>query len=441
MTTPAAPADRRIAQLDRLRGIAILGIFFMNVPFMANSAHAYLAGRYDLMGWTGADRIAFALQDILAEGTARGLLEMLFGAGMVILTARLARDMTPWAALHAYYRRYAALFLLGVVHVFVLLWEGDILSVYAPAALILYGFRNRSARTMLMTGLLLGPVLMTAGLAAGHVLAPDRAPVVAAAEASLREGRPLTGPQRAALDAEQARERSAQAEARELEADMAAERAARLGPFAAYATWNREQAMHWLREGIYIFAVLEALATMLVGAALFRMGVLQGALGTGVMAAVMLGGYAIGLAIRVPATLAALEPARSGGILDAGIEVGRLAMVLGHVGLAALVARTAAGARLLAPFADVGRVALSLYIVQTLVGMWLVFPGFALGWWGRLGWADMMAFAVVVSAIQLVMARLWLRRFRSGPIEWLWRRMAGAPTAARPPDGASPPPA
>ncbi|WP_447412438.1 hypothetical protein, partial [Clostridium perfringens] len=77
------------------------------------------------LGWTPADQIAWLLREVLADGTARCLLEMLFGAGMLILTDRIARGAEGrWAVLRRYGWRNLVLWVFGIAHMFVLMWPG-----------------------------------------------------------------------------------------------------------------------------------------------------------------------------------------------------------------------------------------------------------------------------------------------------------------------------
>ena len=79
--------------------------------------------------------------------------------------------------------------------------------------------------------------------------------------------------------------------------------------------------------------------------------------------------------------------------------------------------------------APAGRMALTTYITQTLIGVAL-FYGVGFGLYGRIGLVEGTVLAVGIFAAQCVIANLWLRWFRFGPIEWLWRRATyGAPIA------------
>ena len=81
------------------------------------------------------------------------------------------------------------------------------------------------------------------------------------------------------------------------------------------------------------------------------------------------------------------------------------------------------GQRLLSPFKAAGRMAFTLYLMQTLIAGWLLFPGFGLGLFAKFGWADMALISLAIIAGQVVFANLWLRYFAMGPVEWLWRSL------------------
>jgi len=101
--------------------------------------------------------------------------------------------------------------------------------------------------------------------------------------------------------------------------------------------------------------------------------------------------------------------------------VARLATTLGHVGLVYLLLATVTGARLLRPFEAAGRTALTIYILQTIVCLWILYPPFALGLYGTQGWAAMMATALVINGVLLWWANRYVRHYRMAPVEWAWR--------------------
>ena len=154
IATELAPVrgKARIDVLDMMRGFAILGIFFMNIPFEAASAYTQFAD-IRLLGWTPADQASWATIQILLEGTQRCLLEFLFGAGMMVIASKAMTPDGPVAVADLYMRRTMWLLLFGVVDIFLVLWVGDILSVYAVAGLFLFPFRTLSPRVLLGLGL------------------------------------------------------------------------------------------------------------------------------------------------------------------------------------------------------------------------------------------------------------------------------------------------
>src|SRR5438876_1205546 len=106
----------RIDVLDMLRGIAILGIFFMNIPFMGESIPKLFVDITSI-GWTHADQASWYAVQILLEGTQRGLLELLFGAGMMVLAAKAMEPDAPIAIADLYWRRNLWLLAFGIADI------------------------------------------------------------------------------------------------------------------------------------------------------------------------------------------------------------------------------------------------------------------------------------------------------------------------------------
>lgn len=407
MSGAAPAAGGRIAVLDAIRGVAILGIVLMNVPWQAASIPAMLDD-VRAIGWTPADRATWIALDVLVEGTQRCLLELLFGAGVLLLGERLG----AWA----YIRRTLLLFAIGLVDIFVLLWTGDILAAYALAGLIVFPLRRLETRKLVALGLVFALWSASYGAAAYSGQQAYDA-TVAAAEGG--RGSPRA---RQAIAASEARQERADREAAEM---AVREKRAHAGGLAAYAGW------YWwlwvrldLRDLLLVETVAEAAATMLLGMALLRTGVLQGERSARFYLAALTGCYGIGLSWRI---VAAMEVAGGGEGAQIGwivAEPARLLVGCGHLCAIHLAWRSAWGRRLLQPFAAAGRTALSLYLLAQAIGLHMLFAPYGLGLWGRYGWRGMSAIAVAEMALLLLVANLWSRRFGLGPVEWLWRSAA-----------------
>ncbi len=422
ITTAAEPDGApRIAVLDILRGIAILGILFMNINDMGQSMTASFDDIRHL-SWSASDQVAWWLREVLANGTARCLLEMLFGAGMVILTERVATKAGEWVVLRRYYARNLILFAFGVVHLFILLWPGEILHTYGLAALVAVLFRRLRPRWLIVIGLSLATAqLIGGGIGFGTVAYNGAAMKRVAAKTAAHQ--PLDKADHAAMKYAHDRARRHARYVAKTARDIAAEDTARKGTFATWAAMQWKSIIDLEKQFVEIAFVWEAAATMLIGAALFKLGILQGQRSRRWYLWQTMIAYAVGGGLRV---LGAYEDTRFDRLAHfnwATQEYARLAMTLGHVGLVNLLAGTMLGARLLRPFVAAGRTALSIYIAQTLICLWVLYPPFMLALYGKMSWGPLMVTAFVVNAVLLVGANLWVTRFDIAPVEWAWRSL------------------
>ena len=443
MTTAAEPDGApRIAILDILRGIAILSILFMNINDMGASLYASFDD-FRHLGWSATDQVAWWLRQVLADGAARCLLEMLFGAGMVILTDRVATKASGWAIMRRYYARNLILFAFGLVHIFILLWPGDILHAYGIAALVAFLFRRLRPRWLIVIGLSLAVLSLTLGGYFGYYQTLQTRAQVVAIQAKVTAGKPISAVEKKTLtkDAE-AKQKRAKAKAKS-KADIAAEDAARTGTFMTWAAMQWHVIIELESNFLEILFVWEASSVMLIGAALYKMGILQGRWSRPFYLWLTAIAYAVGISLRIWGGLALTAPPGTGPHLaPMAYEVARLAMTLGHVGLINLLAMTGFGAALLRPFVAAGRTALSIYIAQTMICLWVLYPPFMLGLYGKMTWGPLMVTAFIINALLLIGANLWVKRFDIAPVEWAWRSLVEGrvlpwrkrPRAVRDPD-------
>ncbi|MES3082680.1 DUF418 domain-containing protein [Sphingomonas faeni] len=412
----------RIAVLDILRGIAILGILFMNINDMGGSLWA-MFGDFRNLGWTQADQVAWWLREVIANGTARCMLELLFGAGMVILTDRAALSLGKRVVMKRYYLRNVVLLGFGIVHLFILLWPGDILHSYAIAALAAFLFRRMRPRWLITIGLV-AAVAQFGGAGYFAYYQPQRErSQVAAVDEALAAGRPVTADDRKLLakaatdDAKRAKSKA------ESHARIVAEDKARTGSFATWAAMQWSVTVTLQSQGFELIVFWEAVSVMLIGAALYKLGILQGLRSRGFYLRMTLIAYAVAIPLRI---VGAIEQTRfddAPKTMWATVEVAREAMTLGHVGAVCLLLGTGFGATLLRPFIAAGRTALSIYILQTIVCLWILFPPFGLALYGTLGWAGLMATALAINIALLLLANAYVRRFDIAPVEWAWRSL------------------
>lgn len=412
----------RIAIMDILRGIAILGILFMNINDMGQSLNAS-SDDIRHLGWAPADQVAWWVREIFANGTARCLLEMLFGVGMMILTDRFATAAGELAVLKRYYVRNIVLFLFGVVHMYILLWPGDILHSYGLAALVAVLFRGLSPRWLLAIGLSMAVFQLTMGGYFGYYQALERRAQTVAIEAKVASGQPLTAAEtKKRQDFAKAKVKRDQrrADSKKLTAD---EDKGRSGDGVSWiwtqilVSWDRFPSMDEL------FTIWEAAGTMLLGAALFKLGIIQGHRSRRYYVGMMLVGYAIGGGLRA---IGAWEEAQfddAPHIIWFTSEGARLMMTIGHIALVHVMMGSAFGQRLLQPFAAAGRTALSVYVAQTFITLWVIFPPWGLGLYGQLTWAPLMALALAINVLLLILANIYVHYLDIAPVEWAWRSL------------------
>ena len=394
---PPAAAAERVEALDVIRGFAVLGILLMNILAAALPLRAYSDPTVD--GATrGAGLAAFIAVELFANGVMRALFCLLFGVAIVLLT-------TGANALGAaaYYRRQALLLAFGLANAFVLLWAGDILVPYALAAMLLYGARQWRVRHLLLGAAgAFGYLLLLYGLAFG-VLAGPESPERSELLAMLHSGVAMQ-------DAwEAAKFGSGYGEA-----------------FAANARHVGELYVDAL-PGVVLWDVI---ACMMLGMALGKAGVLAGRRSGRFHAVLAVCGIGIGLAVNAWEVAMTL---RSGYALQwvSGLPVptadlGRVSMALGFAALLLLLCRRrrAAAPRWRAALAAAGRMALSNYLLQSLFALAL-FHDFGFGLWNVLPRHGLYGIVLLEWAAMLAFSVWWMRRFRFGPCEWLWRSLAG----------------
>ena len=423
VATPAEPdGASRLPVIDILRGIAILGILFMNINDMGNSLFRSVFSEPRTLGWTTLDQIAWWLRVVLANGTARAMLEMLFGVGMVVLTDRAATALGKWQVMRAYQWRNIVLFLFGLVHVFILLWPGDILHTYGLAALLAVLFRRWRPRWLIAAGLVLAMLQLFGGGYSAWSSINSRA-AAAAVEAKQKAGRPVTKAELKTLADRRKRVAERDKERAEMTARAAQEDADRTGTARTWAGSAWDSFLYVEKKFLELAFVWEALSTMLIGAALFKLGIIQGERSRSYYLALTALAYTIGLGCRIWMGIVLTEYERQPSLAYATTEVSRLATTIGHIGLVNLLVASVAGLRLLRPFEAAGKTALSIYIAQTLICLWVLYPPWGLALYGKQGWASLMLTALLINAALLWGANIWVRHFAMAPVEWAWRSL------------------
>ena len=412
----------RIEVLDALRGFAILGIFYMNLPAMAGPISAMFGSIRD-MGWSPADQSAWLFMETFLEGTQRGLLEMLFGAGLMVTAAKAMTPDGPVAVADLYIRRNLWLLAFGLINIFVLLWPGDILHIYALCALALFPFRKLSLRWLIPLGLLISSVQLVVG-GIEYVSRTELQQTQAIAAEKQARGEKLTAEETEAKKEWQEKiEKIAGKEP--VEEKLAKDEAkARAGSFGDYAGFWISTYILFVGKGSLLGGVVEAFGTMLLGIALWKTGFIQGRRSTRDYLIALVVAYGFGLTARYVGGLEKMSFAPIPKTIWMTAELARIAVSIGHIALINLLIRTGLGHKALKPFLAAGQMAFTLYLMQQVIGIYFLYSPIGLHLPMGPGWAYLLGLASAVIVAQLIFANLWMRWFASGPLEWIWRSLA-----------------
>jgi uncharacterized protein len=196
--------------------------------------------------------------------------------------------------------------------------------------------------------------------------------------------------------------------------------------------WRAWLNYYWHVEGALGYDFWRCSGFMLAGMGLLKTRVFDATRSARFYRGLMWSGYSLGLPLAAFAiheeiathpVMAVRFSASSWGPWQAtAMLLAGAAVALGHVGLVMQVCRAGILPRLRAALAATGRMALTNYLGQTLICV-LVFDGWALGQWGDWGIAAQLALVGAIWGAQLIASTIWLRHFRFGPMEWLWRSL------------------
>jgi uncharacterized protein len=418
---PVSAAERFFA-VDVLRGFALLGILAMNIVAFAWPMEAY-RDPFRGGGFAGTDRAVWFLNHLVFEGKMMTIFSMLFGAGLVLMDQRAASRGASVRGI--YYRRVLWLLVIGMVHAY-LIWDGDILVLYAECGLFLYLFRNRTPRTLIILGvsalMLLVPLVL--GISAGIDYLKATA---ARVEAQIQAGETPQKFEKRLHDfwTDNLQKRftpNPEQEAQEWAKELAVHRGGYRG-IVAHRAFPLLMA-HTI--GFLLGGGLLAAGRMLVGMGLMKLGVFSAARSRrfyGWMAGL---GYGIGLPLMIFDGLELIAHRFSMGyLLHGGIftnAFGSVVVALGHVGLLMVIVQSGALGWLTRRLAAVGRMALSNYLAHSIICTTL-FYGYGLGLFGQVNRTGLAAIVLAIWIAQLAISPIWLKSFRFGPAEWLWRSL------------------
>ncbi|MGB5238806.1 MAG: DUF418 domain-containing protein [Flavobacteriaceae bacterium] len=410
--------SERIRSLDVLRGVALLGILLMNITGFGLVFMAYVDPTVQ-GGAEGYNLYAWLMNNLFFEGTMRAMFSMLFGVGMVLMTSRMIGRGGGIEVADIYYRRTIWLLIFGLIHGYLILWVGDILFAYGLWGLFLFPFRNTKPKKLIIAVVVL--TLIGSGLLYGKYNKIKEYKMQYETARTYSEGQELP---------------KEVSEGKEAWEGIAAE----LKPEQVKITEDTESMHKGYFDLVMFLAPInrmmqttfnydnnpwDILAMMILGMALFKMGVITAELKTRSYLIMMLFGYGIGIPINYYESNILLENNFSIlSFFESGITYpfGRIAMSFGHIGLVMLFCKSNILGFLRNSLAAVGRMALTNYIMHSVICAF-VFTGIGFSLFGKLERHELYYVVFAIWIFQLVASPIWLKYFRFGPLEWLWRSL------------------
>lgn len=397
-TTPVQNQER--AQiLDVLRGIAILGILFNNI-YGFSGYGSLLKPDKQLFATYDIDNVLNFLQIIFIEGKFYSIFSLLFGIGFsIILIRNQQKGINP---LKIFYRRLFVLLLIGWAHIY-FLWEGDILLLYALVGMWLPLFRNCSNRALLIwaVALILSPIAIDA---IKFLLQANPGDFILPFAEAIDKKNGIVGE------------------------DW---RSYLYNDGSGWNEWRNYQDTAFMYRYSSLLnnnRIPKVLGMFLIGFFAGRKMIYANLEQyKSLFKKIMLWGFIIG----IPSSFAMAWFEGDGktiyksawGLADTiAYAFGVVPLSLAYVSCICLWWIKRKGVSNLNVFAPAGRMALTNYLMQTIIAS-LLFYGAGFGWGQEFGLIYLFPIAIGIYSLQVIYSNIWFRYFQYGPMEWIWRQL------------------
>jgi len=416
--------ENRIMVIDSLRGMALLGILMMNIPFFGKAFELHY--NLDILGeYSGPNYWSWWVVNGLFEGTMRAIFSMLFGAGAILLLDRMEKKplegITP---ADIYYRRLIWLLIFGLINAYIFLWPGDILYTYAITGLFLFPFRKLRAPKLALFGFafMVFATIQSTGKfsAAGETRLKGESALIAE-----KQNKKLTETQK--------KEKAAWIEfQQEHSKKHYKEKIAESNENMKKGYFEIQSELASVNKYIettdfYTELFFDALAFFLIGMALFKVRFLTGDRSLQEYAAVAFFAYGIGLPLSYWIGKTAInnhfDPSLQWQTFNVNLyHVKRFLLAMGHISFVLILYKLRIANFLLKLMSNVGQMAFTNYLMQSLICTFL-FYGYGFGLFGQLERYQLYEVVAAIWLFQIVFSAIWLQFFRFGPFEWVWRSL------------------
>jgi uncharacterized protein len=416
--------------MDVMRGIAVLGILLMNIMVFGVNDF-YLSWNDAIAGHLTVNGFIYKSTVLLSEGRMRGLFTLLFGAGIMLFIENKRSNSIQVA--DAYFRRMTWLLLFGLFDAYVLLWKGDILFEYALCGIFIYVLRNLRVRYMLLISFIsIGAYTYVEGK--GFNEFKTEVSEYLRTEELLKQGKTLSEEDQSKHDEWEYELGGyvpfSDTVLKNINSQTAADLKLHRSGYADI--WENHSKEAYEYHSTVFFSIFgETFGTVLLGMALFKLGFFHGRLKLKTYWLMCVIGIVVGLGLV--ALYMKLQVRSKGEFWEVYyswrnfsreyfMQTGRILCTLGYAALIYLLCQAHVLKKFLNLFSNVGRMAFTNYIMQTILCSFYFF-GFGLGHFGEYHAKGLFLFVVCIWIIQIVYSNIYLHYFQMGPLEWLWKRL------------------
>ncbi|MEO5890850.1 MAG: DUF418 domain-containing protein [Ferruginibacter sp.] len=419
-----APVSQRerIVIIDSLRGIALLGILLMNIPYFAlpDPVSDNLMVNNEL---GTINQKAWYFVNWFLEGSQRAIFSLLFGAGIILFITRLEKRVDGLMTAEYFIRRQLWLLFFGLINAFVLLWSGDILFQYAIIGIIAFAFRRLSPKSLLIAAFIC-MLLMTAReninlyrdhkvIAKGEAIARLDTTKVKLTELQQEELGEMTGfKERASIESQR----------KEMEKNLREIRGTYPEVYSNFSNLSTRLEFYFTYYGLW-----DVLVFMFIGMAFYKNGILTGGAPVKIYWLLCILGLGAGLTVSYfrlqPLILARFNHFdHIKSIRFEYYEISRTLRSLGIFGLIMLLHKSGWFGWLFRLMKPVGQMAFTNYLMQSLICA-VYFYGFGFGMFGKLQRYEIYYVVAAIWVVEIIWSHAWLHYFRFGPLEWVWRSL------------------
>lgn len=405
-------SSERIQIIDILRGFALFGVLIMNVYFFNHPNEGNLVQEEYL---SVGDSVTSWILRVLISGKFYILFSFLFGLGFSIQIKRL-KDKDINVA-KTYSRRLFILLGFGLIHS-ILIWNGDILKLYAIIGFLLLLFRNSSIKRVKIWIAILFSIFYI-GYAVGSILDSRPKKDKEKVENTFNEDAKNTNIDEAS-DENKDEENLDAKDKNEISFEEY-----KNGNYFSTIKENVNVLIEWKQLALIVLGLLFVLPLFLLGSCFGRKGIFSTKDNNPFLLKLMLWSLLVGTIMSIMFIYFGLTTSKGDetfqrALMHIGEQYAALPLTLAYVGAITLLYNKNIGIGLLKPLAPVGQMALTNYLLQSVVFTW-VFYGQGFGFIGQKSTTLLLLIGFLFFSIQVIVSKWWMSKFRFGPAEWLWR--------------------